>query len=136
MIGARVAGIELDGAVEVGECQFELAVLAVDVAAADIGDVVIGIDLDGAIVVGERQVVALQAPLDQRPVGVGLVEVRVELYRRVEVGDGFFEVACLAVGAAPHVVGAASLGLALMAAVSEPILACEPTAAASISSSR
>ncbi len=103
--GARVVRIEVDGGVEIRKRELELVVLAVDIAAPDIGDGVVRIDLDRLVVVGEREVVVLQPALDERPVGIGLVEGGIDLDRLVEVGDRLAQLVGAAVGGAADVVG-------------------------------
>jgi hypothetical protein len=85
VIGARIGGVELNGALEIAERLVRAAGAAVEFAAADKGLVIARIDLQrGIVVVGRARLVAEQA-VDQRPVGIGLEEARIE-------GDGLVEV--------------------------------------------
>lgn len=72
VIGARIRGIELDGAFQIGKCIRGAARQAIDLCTPDIGRVVVWIERDRLIVVRKRLLVVARVAMDQCTVGIGV----------------------------------------------------------------
>jgi hypothetical protein len=108
-----VGRVEPDRCVVVGRCEVELALLAIDVAAADIGGSIARVRLDRPVVVGERFLHLPAAAVYERAVGVCPAEAWIELDRLVEIGDRVLVAAGAAKRGATHIVGAGVVRRAL-----------------------
>ena len=99
----RHVGLQRDRLVEVLQRLDQLAFLALDQAASQIGGRVTCVDRDRLVVVGEGEIKPAGMPVDQRAVGVGLGIIRIETDRLVEIGERLGVLSGLSKDRATHV---------------------------------